>query len=184
MKIKYLIVLIVVLIFSVGCNNPEDDLFKNGQEALENHDYDLAEEYLSDVLQEDPKNESARSMYLQSIKMYEAEKYKTKGLYSKGIESLERIVNIDNGSRKIKVEANELKKELENLKYEEEAAANIRKANAKEIAKRDMQKAERDFYIWQKNQEQDSLEQNDDEGLLNETFLDNVKDKLLELLNQ
>ena len=39
---------------------------------------------------------------MQAIKMPEAEYYKEKGLYNKGIESLESIVNLNNGSQKIK----------------------------------------------------------------------------------
>ena len=94
MNKKYLIILIVIMIFSVGCNNSESSAFKNGQTALENHEYDKAQKYLSEVLEQDSKNESARAMYMQAIKMPEAEYYKDKGLYNKGIQCLESIVNL------------------------------------------------------------------------------------------
>ena len=178
MKIKYLIILIVVLVFSVGCNREEDSLFKEGQKALENHEYYEAQKYLSDVLEEDPKNESARSMYMQAVKMSKAEKYRDKGLYDKGIECLERIVNIDNGSQKIKVESKELKKE---------EAANIRKQNAKEVARKDMQKSEAEFYAWKQNQDQNqnNWSSNDGEGeSLGESILDTIKDKINEFFAQ
>ena len=63
MKKKYLIIVIVLMIFAVGCNNKESTAFKEGQTALENHEYDKAKKYLSDVLEQDSKNESARCMY-------------------------------------------------------------------------------------------------------------------------
>lgn len=183
MKIKYLIILIVVLVFSVGCNREDASLFKEGQKALENHEYYEAQKYLSDVLEEDPKNESARSMYMQAMKMSKAEKYKDKGLYDKGIECLERIVNIDNGSQRIKVESKELKKELEKLQKEEEEAANIRKANAKEVARKDMQKAEAEFYAWRQNQ--NNWNYNNSEGdSSDKTILDTIKDKINEFFVQ
>ena len=62
MKKKYLIIVIVLMIFAVGCNNKESTAFKEGQTALENHEYDKAKKYLSDVLEQDSKNESARCM--------------------------------------------------------------------------------------------------------------------------
>ncbi|MDY2736014.1 tetratricopeptide repeat protein [Intestinibacter sp.] len=185
MKIKYLIILIVVLVFSVGCNREEDSLFKEGQKALENHEYYEAQKYLSDVLEEDPKNESARSMYMQAMKMSKAEKYKDKGLYDKAIECLERIVNIDNGSQKIRVESNELKKELEKLQEEEEEASNIRKQNAKEVARKDMQKAEAEYYAWKQNQDQNNWVYNQGQGDSSDrTILDTIKDKINEFFTQ
>ena len=36
MKKKYLIIVIVLMIFAVGCNNKESTAFKEGQTALEN----------------------------------------------------------------------------------------------------------------------------------------------------
>lgn len=190
MKIKYLIVLIVVLVFSVGCSGKEASIFEQGQKALENHEYDKAQDYLSEALEENPKNDSARSMYMQAVKMSKAEDYKDRGFYEEGIECLERIVNIDNGSQKIKVEANELKKELEALEQKEEEAANIRKANAKEVAKKDMQKSEEQFYAWRQNQAQDdTLDQSgsgdlgDFLGVNSGNFLDSVKNKITEIFN-
>ncbi|MEI3235614.1 MAG: hypothetical protein V8S33_14915 [Intestinibacter bartlettii] len=55
MKKKYLIIVIVLMIFAVGCNNKESTAFKEGQTALENHEYDKAKKYLSDVLEQDSK---------------------------------------------------------------------------------------------------------------------------------
>ena len=40
----------MVLVFSVGCNREDASLFKEGQKALENHEYYEAQKYLSDVL--------------------------------------------------------------------------------------------------------------------------------------
>ena len=97
MKKKYLIIVIVLMIFAVGCNNKESTAFKEGQTALENHEYDKAKKYLSDVLEQDSKNESARCMYIQATKMSKAEYYKNKGLYDKSLDNLDGLVNLENG---------------------------------------------------------------------------------------
>ncbi len=188
MNKKYLIILIVLMVLSVGCNNKESSLFKEGQTALENHEYDKAQQYLSDVLEEDSKNESARSMYMQAVKMSKAEYYKDRGLYNKGIDCLESIVNLNNGSQKIKVESESLKKELETFQSEAEEAASIRKENAKEIAKKAVKKSEEEFYIWQKNQEKDNkFDSNKDKDKQKDSsdtnIIDSIKNKLGELFN-
>ena len=82
MNKKYLIILIVLMIFSVGCENKKSSALKNGQTALESHEYVKAQKYLSEALEQDSKNETARAMYMQAIKMPEAEYYKEKGLYN------------------------------------------------------------------------------------------------------
>ncbi len=186
MNKKYLIILIVIMIFSVGCNNSESSAFKNGQTALENHEYDKAQKYLSEVLEQDSKNESARAMYMQAIKMPEAEYYKDKGLYNKGIQCLESIVNLNNGSQKIKVESASLKNELEKSQSEFQEAANIRKENAKEAAKKGVEKSEEEFYIWQKNQEKnqkpdDDNDENEQEESEDTNIIDTIKNKLGEI---
>lgn len=187
MKKKYLIILIVLMIFSVGCKSEETASFNNGQAALENHEYDKAQKYLSNVLEQDSKNETARSMYMQAIKMSKAEYYKDKGFYSKAIDCLDSIVNINNGSQKIKVESETLKKELEKLQSESEESANIRKENAKEVAKKAVEKSEQEFYIWQKNQEKDNEPKSDkdeeekQEDSSDENIIDSIKNKLGEI---
>lgn len=185
MKRKYLIILIVLVAFSVGCNNKETSLLKDGQRCLENHEYYDAQKYLSDFLELEPKNENARAMYMQAIKMPKAEYYKEKGFYNKGIECLENIVNTENGSQKIKVESKELKKELEKLQSDQQEAQNIRKENAKEVAKEAVQKSEQEFYIWQKNQDQnhntDQKNQNNNENSSDKTILDDIKDTINDL---
>lgn len=145
MNKKYLIILIVLMIFSVGCENKKSSALKNGQTALESHEYVKAQKYLSEALEQDSKNETARAMYMQAIKMPEAEYYKEKGLYNKGIESLESIVNLNNGSQKIKVESASLKNELEKSQSEFEEASNIRKENAKEAAKKGVKNQKKNF---------------------------------------
>lgn len=182
MKKKYLIILIVFSVFCAACNDKEASLFQKGQTALENHEYAKAKQYLSDVLEEDSKNESARSMYMQASKMSKAEYYKDKGLYDKSIKNLESIVNIENGSNKIKVESEELKKEVEKLQNNHEEASNIRKENAKQVAKKAVEESEKDFYIWQKNQ-QNSSNQDNKKDSSDIKIIDNIKNALEGLLN-
>ena len=67
MNKKYLIILIVLMIFSVGCENKKSSALKNGQTALESHEYVKAQKYLSEALEQDSKNETARAMYMLSL---------------------------------------------------------------------------------------------------------------------
>ena len=112
---------------------------------------------------------------------------KNKGLYDKSLDNLDGLVNLENGSQKIKVESQELKKEVEKLKSEEEEASNIRKANAKEVAKKAVEKSEEELYIWQKNQENNSNAEDDDknqDGDSSDTnIIDNIKNALGGLFN-
>lgn len=180
---KYLIMLIVLLsTFMVGCMG-DSAVLKDGKKALEDHKYDEAKTYLSDVLELDPENESARAMYMQALNMSKAEAYKDKGLYDKALECLEKIVNIGHGSKKIKVESNSLKKQLEDLKRENDESANIRKENAKDSAAQAHKKAEQEFYIWRHNQnkkpqqsDEDKEQTEDGDSSLKEEIKDNIKD--------
>ena len=149
------------MIFSVGCENKKSSALKNGQTALESHEYVKAQKYLSEALEQDSKNETARAMYMQAIKMPEAEYYKEKGLYNKGIESLESIVNLNNGSQKIKVESASLKNELEKSQSEFEEASNIRKENAKDISSQGQYKLEQDAI--KENQKQEAIKEEEEQ---------------------
>lgn len=190
MNKKHLIILIVICLLSttlISCNSNKGSLLENGRIALENNNYSQAKKYLSEVLEEDSKNEQARAMYMQASKMASAQYYKEQGLYDKSIKSLEYIVNIENGSKKIKIESKELKKEVESLQEEQEEAANIRKENAKQVAKKAVEESEKDFYAWQKNQENDSENdsnsQNDQNNSSSPNIIDGLKNLIGGLLN-
>ena len=119
-------------------------------------------------------------MYIQAIKMPKAEYYKEKGLYNKSLNNLDGLVNLNNGSQKIKVESASLKNELEKSQSEFEEASNIRKANAKEATKKGVEKSEEEFYIWQQNQQKtEKPNKNQDENKQEDSddtnIIDNIK---------
>ena len=106
MKKKLLIVLFLITSLMIGCNKePEDTTLMEGQEKLESHQYDEALTLLSQVLDEDPENDSARAMYMQARKMKSAETHESNNNIANAIRDLEAIVNIDNGSNVIKRES-------------------------------------------------------------------------------
>ena len=128
MKKKLLIVLFLITSLMIGCNKePEDTTLMEGQEKLESHQYDEALTLLSQVLDEDPENDSARAMYMQARKMKSAETHESNNNIANAIRDLEAIVNIDNGSNVIKRESINKKAELEKLQEEEKQAALERK---------------------------------------------------------
>ena len=136
MKKKLLIVLFLITSLMIGCNKePEDTTLMEGQEKLESHQYDEALTLLSQVLDEDPQNDSARAMYMQARKMKSAETHESNNNIANAIRDLEAIVNIDNGSNVIKRESINKKAELEKLQEEEKQAALERKENAKKTSR-------------------------------------------------
>ncbi|WP_455537974.1 tetratricopeptide repeat protein [Terrisporobacter sp.] len=136
MKRKFLLILMIIIVFATGCAKiTENKLFMQGEEKLEGHQYDEALTLLSEVLRENPNNQSARTMYMQARKMYNAQEYENKKDYKRAIRELDAIVNINNGSQKIKREAINKKAQLEKLKEEKEQKSLQRKENAKKNAK-------------------------------------------------
>ena len=141
MKKKLLLILMMITIFITGCNKlSESEDFVQGQEKLESHQYNEALTLLSQVLNEDPDNSSARSMYMQARKMQSAQEYENNQDYIRAIRELETIVNINDGSKQIKREAINKKAELENLQKQKEEEATRRKENAKKVSKEENSK--------------------------------------------
>lgn len=141
MKKKLLLILMMITIFTTGCNKlSESEEFVQGQEKLESHQYNEALTLLSQVLNEDPDNSSARSMYMQARKMQSAQEYENNQDYIRAIRELETIVNINDGSKQIKREAINKKAELEKLQKQKEEEATRRKENAKKVSKQENSK--------------------------------------------
>ena len=91
---------------------------------------------------------------MQARKMQSAEKYEKNHDYEKAIKELDSIVNINNGSKKIKRESVNKKAELEKLQQTAEKEALERKENAKKVSKEDMNKLESEIiYNNKKNEE-------------------------------
>ena len=131
----------MITIFTTGCNKlSESEDFVQGQEKLESHQYNEALTLLSQVLNEDPDNSSARSMYMQARKMQSAQEYENNQDYIRAIRELETIVNINDGSKQIKREAINKKAELEKLQDQKEQEAIRRKENAKKVSKEENSK--------------------------------------------
>ena len=138
---KLLLILMMITIFTTGCNKlSESEDFVQGQEKLESHQYNEALTLLSQVLNEDPDNSSARSMYMQARKMQSAQEYENNQDYIRAIRELETIVNINDGSKQIKREAINKKAELEKLQDQKEQEAIRRKENAKKVSKEENSK--------------------------------------------
>ena len=143
MKKKLLLIVLLVAFLSSGCNKvSEDSSFIKGKEKLESHQYEAALSLFSQVLDDNPENESARAMYMQARKMENAEIYEKNYDYDKAIKELDAIVNINNGSKKIKRESINKKAELEKLQQQAEKEALQRREDAKKASKKDMNKLE------------------------------------------
>ena len=169
MKKKIILILVLVGIFVSGCSKiSEDNYFIKGQEKLESHSYDEALNLLSQALDEDPKNDSARAMYMQALKMKSAQIYEENNDYEKAIRELDFIVNIDNGSKKIKRESINKKDELEKLQKEYEKEFLQRKEDAKKTAKEYINNVEPQIIYEINKEEEDKKEDNEIEEETNE----------------
>ena len=159
MKKKLLLILMMITIFTTGCNKlSESEEFVQGQEKLESHQYNEALTLLSQVLNEDPDNSSARSMYMQARKMQSAQEYEKNQDYIRAIRELETIVNINDGSKQIKREAINKKAELEKLQDQKEQEAIRRKENAKKVSKQENSK--RKYHTSNTNKKKEDKKQN------------------------
>ena len=159
MKKKLLLILMMITIFTTGCNKlSESEDFVQGQEKLESHQYNEALTLLSQVLNEDPDNSSARSMYMQARKMQSAQEYENNQDYIRAIRELETIVNINDGSKQIKREAINKKAELEKLQEQKEEEAIRRKENAKKVSKEENSK--RKYHTSNTNKKKEDKKQN------------------------
>ena len=159
MKKKLLLILMMITIFTTGCNKlSESEEFVQGQEKLESHQYNEALTLLSQVLNEDPDNSSARSMYMQARKMQSAQEYENNQDYIRAIRELETIVNINDGSKQIKREAINKKAELEKLQDQKEQEAIRRKENAKKVSKEENSKIK--YHTSNTNKKKEDKKQN------------------------
>ena len=159
MKKKLLLILMMITIFTTGCNKlSESEEFVQGQEKLESHQYNEALTLLSQVLNEDPDNSSARSMYMQARKMQSAQEYENNQDYIRAIRELETIVNINDGSKQIKREAINKKAELEKLQDQKEQEAIRRKESAKKVSKEENSKIK--YHTSNTNKKKEDKKQN------------------------
>ncbi|UPA28941.1 tetratricopeptide repeat protein [Terrisporobacter glycolicus] len=183
MKKKLLLVLVLITALTGGCSKVtlNNSLIK-GQEKLESHEYDEALTLLSQVLNEDSQNESARAMYMQARKMQSAQNYEKNHDYEKAIKELDSIVNINAGSKKIKRESINKKAELEKLKERAEKEALERKENAKKASEKDINKLESDM-IYNNQIKEEELKQENEESNNEELIKDPTKEETEEKEN-
>lgn len=188
MKTKLISVLVLIITLTSGCNKiHENSILMRGQEKLENHQYDEALNLLSQVLDEDPENDSARAMYMQARKMDMATAYEKNYDYDKAIKELDAIVNINNGSKKIKRESINKKSELEKLKDTFEKQALERKENAKESSKKYINKLESEIIYNNKKNEESEKEESQKEDIKeheNEKPIENAEEDREETTNR
>lgn len=186
---KLFTILILTVILCSGCSKlSRNDILKKGQEKLESHQYDIALTLLSEVLDEDSTNESARAMYMQARKMQSAQEYEKNHEYDKSIKELNSIVNINNGSKKIKQQSINKKIELEKLQEISEKEALERRENAKKTSKEYSNKIESQIiYEMKKSKEKEeniedesSQESNEDTKENIETIDNQLNDKNME----
>lgn len=180
MKKTLLLILVLITILASGCSKiTENSSLIKGQEKLESHKYDEALTLLSQALNEDSENESARAMYMQARKMQNVQNYEKKHNYKKAIEELNSIVNINEGSKKIKRESINKKTELEKLQEIAEKEVLQRKSNAKKTSKKDINKLESEIIYNNKKEEkkEKEAEANNKEDSTKEPTKEETEDK-------
>ena len=144
-KIKLIALSMVMALSLTACKSNEgSELFNDGQVALEKHEYKTAMQKFSDVLEGDSENKVARDMYGQAMRMLRVEEYEKDEEYEKALKEIEKILQLKNGSSKIKKEAEQKKAELEKLVENLNAEREERKQNAKEAAKNNKSQVESD----------------------------------------
>ena len=159
-----LAIILIAMLFT-GCSTvKEDTLLEKGKLALERHEYTKAKDILSQVLTADSSNEDARSMYIQAVKMTDANMYESQKRYDKAIECLDAIEKLNGGSGEIKKEASKKKRELKKLNEEYENDKATRKENAKDESSKGRYKLEQDAIKANQQEQQKQEDQNKEES--------------------
>ena len=157
--------IIVIAMLFTGCSKvKEDSLLEKGKLALERHEYINAKDILSQVLTDDSSNEDARSMYIQAVKMTDANMYESQKRYDKAIECLDAIEKLNGGSIEIKREASKKKRELKKLNEEYEKDKATRKENAKDASSKGTYKLEQDAIKANQKEQEKQEDQNKEES--------------------
>lgn len=160
-KTLLIAVLIITGIFG-GCSKVSESAeLQKARHELESHNYDVALDILTEIINDDPDNKSARAMYMQGRKMSSALNHEQNQDYDKAIADLNDIVNINNGSNLIKKESIKKKEELEKLQAKKEEDALKRKENAKKASKKYIQNSESTL-IYEQEEEEDNYEEEKD----------------------
>lgn len=158
MKQKIILAIALFSILVTGCSVKEESTYYyDGKMALENHMYDEAKKLFSSALEEDSSDEHSRAMYMQAVRMINVNKYEQIRNYEKAIKELEFIESIKGGSSLIRNEASDKRKEFVTLFEEQEKAEQKRKQDAKNVAKQDRYKLEKQALELEKKK-QEALE--------------------------
>lgn len=165
MRNKRILMIIVIAMLFTGCSTvKEDTLLEKGKLALERHEYTNAKDILSQVLTGDSTNEDARSMYMQAVKMTDANMYESQKRYDKAIECLDTIEKLNGGSIEIKREASKKKRELKKLNEEYQKDKATRKENAKDASSKGTYKLEQDAIKANQKEQEKQEDQNKEEN--------------------
>jgi predicted Zn-dependent protease len=181
MKRKVLIIALTLSILT-GCSKDEEsNLSYEGKIALENKEYEVAIELLSQALEEDSLDETSRIMYMQALKMKNALKYEEDKNYSKAIKELEDIEDLRGGSSKIKSDASKKKDELEKLYNEQQTAKQKRKEDAKYVAKQDKYKLNQEAIEIEKKKQEELEKEKEEEALIEDEIIEeNIQPQILD----
>lgn len=122
---KVLLLILLSAIFMTGCanNSSFNKYMDQGKEAIINQDYTMASDYLQLALEKKPKNEEAKSLSNQIIKLQEAIKLFESKNYEKTIEKCKEIEDtksennlVKDRAKKLLTESNEKLQEVEKEK--------------------------------------------------------------------
>lgn len=153
MKKKLVLILLIIFpLVGTACGlNESGQLMSDARKFIESAEYDKAMDNLSKVLQEDESNVDARGMYYQALKLKKAERARNRKDYEEEITELQELINDNQGSAKVRGEADELlNKAQENFEKQRKSAI-TRKENAKKTAEENKSKY-RSSSIYGRNQ--------------------------------
>ena len=103
-------------------------------------------------------------MYIQAVKMTDANMYESQKRYDKAIECLDAIEKLNGGSGEIKKEASKKKRELKKLNEEYEKDKATRKENAKDESSKGRYKLEQDAIKANQKEQEKQEDQNKEEN--------------------
>ena len=134
-----------MMLFIYGCTKSHkiyDEMMEQGHEQIKQENYKIATDFFKNALNEKQNDEKAATLFQQTQKMTEAKRFFDEGKLDAANQSVERVVNMKDGSDILVKNAKQLRKQIADME-----AAKKKYAESYEEAKKTFQEERYDESI-------------------------------------
>lgn len=115
---KYVLFITALFFILVSCSGKEaayEEAINEGLSHLENDEYELAEQSFQNALEIKPEDEYANNLLSQTELIQEAYQHFDEENIEEAVETIKKIIEIEDGSEHLVMRANEIQEEIDNL---------------------------------------------------------------------